>query len=268
MARGFYIARIDVGDLAGPDRLEKQVVFLRKHAEVGIVGTGCIVIDEAGEKIGEERFPASDLEIRWMSLLNNPFLHPSVMFRRDVLVQHQLAYDPSFQATQDYELWTRLLEHTQAANLQECLMTYRISRASITGKQRGTQLSNHDTVALRTIRRACPDFSIAQEQVHCLREAFAGGLLPKQEREVPQVKLAGLYLDLLAAFARNHHETAGMKRLQHREVFKVIKRVMQVKYATFWLPVVTRAFHLYPTFLYPLLRRKIRRAIKRFRHRR
>lgn len=263
MARGKYIARIDAGDLAVPQRLERQVAFLESHPDTGILGSACVVIDESGNTQGIKTFPLSDLDVRWRSLFSNPFLHPAVMLRREILIQHDLRYDTSFQTAQDYELWTRLLEHTCGANLQEPLIMYRRSDGSMTTTRRDEQLENHDRVALRTIQRMLPGFHISSEQVRDLREAFAGGNIPRDQREAHQVRLASSYLDLLAAFASTYRGEAGLRTLTRREVSKLAKIVFQKQYRTYWFPVLTRAMPLYPGIPYLLLRRSLRRFLKR-----
>ncbi|PYT07395.1 MAG: hypothetical protein DMF49_08245 [Acidobacteria bacterium] len=81
VARGEYIARMDSDDRALPERLEREVAFLDRHPEVGIVGTAFRPIDQNG-RVGElRRLPQEHIDIRWASLLANPFAHPTVAFR-------------------------------------------------------------------------------------------------------------------------------------------------------------------------------------------
>lgn len=252
IAQGRYIARIDADDLARPARLEKQVDFLRAHPEIGIVGTGGIILDDAGQKIGEKHFPGSDLEIRWTSLLTNPFLHPTVMFRHDVLRQHHLQYDPGLRATQDYDLWTRLLIYTQGANLPEALTGYRQSEASITAQSRTLQLSNHDAIAFRTIQAMLPDFRISPQQVSQLRGAFIGGDLQNRERKRQRAQCAPLYLDLLAAFLAQNAHQPDSRSLCQRETLCIALLGLQQFQPSAWVPVVSRACRLDPGSLIPM----------------
>ena len=108
---------MDADDVAMPDRLSRQVAFLNDHPDVGILGSGRMVIDESGNFIAEARALADDLHIRWKMLLGNPFGHPTVMLRRRVLDSNKLRYDESFRTAQDYELWPRVLRHTLGANI-------------------------------------------------------------------------------------------------------------------------------------------------------
>ena len=262
-AHGTYIARLDVGDLAVLDRLEKQVFFLETHPEIGIVGSWCQLIDESGNDVRIERFPVDDLDIRWTLLLRNPFLHPAVMLRRSVLEKHRLRYEPTFRASQDYELWTRVLEYTQGANLSDVLVAYRLSSESITAQSKMQQLQNHDLVAFRTICQQFPGFSISQDQISQLREAFAGGTISKDRRKAEVVRLSGTYLDVLAAFAQKYVNHPNAQRLQHRETARIASKVFRWRYHSYWIPALHRVIRLYPWFFVPLLHKRFRHAWKR-----
>jgi hypothetical protein len=71
--------------------------------------------------------------IRWYCLWDNPFIHTSVIFRRDASLQaggFDATADPF---SQDYALWSRMLASGAAGNLSDRLIHYRISASSITG---------------------------------------------------------------------------------------------------------------------------------------
>src|SRR5262245_23347565 len=50
LARGELVATLDADDRCHPDRLARQVAFLRKHPEIGVVGTQLAIIDAKGER--------------------------------------------------------------------------------------------------------------------------------------------------------------------------------------------------------------------------
>lgn len=253
VAQGRYIARIDAGDVAMPARLEKQVAFLDTHPEVGILGTGYTFIDKHGQHSGVKRNPSKDLDIRWTSLLKNPFFHPTVMLRREVLCRHHLGYDTTFQASQDYELWTRMLPYTEGANLEDILMSYRKSSESITTTQRQLQLANHDLVAFRTVRRFLPEFQVSQEQVTRLRGAFVGGTLQGEERQRQRAELASYYLDILSAFIAKYSQHSEIQPLRHRETLRIALMGVCLPECSSWFPILTRALHLSPGAMSPIL---------------
>ena len=172
-AAGSLVARMDADDVALPDRLARQVAFFQKHPDVGIAGSARLLIDERGDFVAHAPAVEDDLGIRWKCLLGNPFAHPTVMLRRDVLEQHGLRYDETFQTAQDYELWTRLLTITRAATLREPLLKYRL-RDGVSRLRKVEQLRNHDMIAHAAIGRLLPGFSIDLQGVSQLRGRFGG----------------------------------------------------------------------------------------------
>ena len=123
VARGEYVARQDADDMSYPTRLSRQVGFLDSHPFVGIVGSWREQIDGQGCTLDVRKLPCDDLGIRVHLPWGGPFTHGSVMVRAALL--HRLhGYREMFDTSQDYDLWLRLAECTQLANLPEAL--YRI----------------------------------------------------------------------------------------------------------------------------------------------
>ena len=74
--------RLDADDVAERTRVGRLVAVLADDPQLGLVGSWCTLIDEAGRPQGDRRMPASDLEIRWTILFHSPFYHSTVAFRR------------------------------------------------------------------------------------------------------------------------------------------------------------------------------------------
>ncbi|WHZ12928.1 MAG: hypothetical protein OJF60_003369 [Burkholderiaceae bacterium] len=124
-ARAQLVARMDSDDLSTRDRLERQVAFMRQHPEVVVLGSAYELIDAEGRPQRVVRLPTGDREIRRALLRGNPLCHPSVMFRRQVVMDAG-GYLGGLHA-EDYDLWARLsVESTNLfANLQEVCIGYR-----------------------------------------------------------------------------------------------------------------------------------------------
>lgn len=84
-AKGKYIARMDADDISLPYRLEMQVKFLEDNPRVGIVGSNLIIIDKNNYPIATRRYPLKDKDIRNKIFLYNPFAHPVIMYRKNVV---------------------------------------------------------------------------------------------------------------------------------------------------------------------------------------
>jgi hypothetical protein len=87
---------------------------------------------------GVEPVFATDAEIRPRLLVHNCFGHGTVMVRCDLL-ERAGAYDETFVYAQDYDLWLRLAERCEVANLSEFLYCWRKSGSSVTAAHSAEQ---------------------------------------------------------------------------------------------------------------------------------
>lgn len=132
IARGKYIARMDADDVAHPERLQKQYMFLEDNADIGVCGTWAAIVNEKGHKTGKIlKHPRRDLDLKAKLFFSVCFVHPSVMMRRKLIEQSGKFYDESYRVAQDYDLWVRLAKRTKFYNLQEELLDYRITTGSL-----------------------------------------------------------------------------------------------------------------------------------------
>jgi hypothetical protein len=124
-ARGDLIARMDGDDLSHPSRLQMQVDFMRTHPDVSVLGTSYQIIDASAQVQSVVSVPQSNRDIRRHLYLRNPICHPSVMYRRDVILQAG-GYIGGLYA-EDFDLWVRLSadERLQFANLSTVCLSYR-----------------------------------------------------------------------------------------------------------------------------------------------
>jgi glycosyltransferase involved in cell wall biosynthesis len=149
-AQGELIARIDADDIALPDRFARQVSFLRQHPEVVCVGSALDWIDHRGRLVGHCPMPLANDEIQRLLLGGISMLHhPSTMLRRSALLQVG-GYDETMRASADLDLWLRLGEIGQLANLPDTLLLYRLHAASITQAKQERQAQD----ALAACQRA------------------------------------------------------------------------------------------------------------------
>jgi hypothetical protein len=125
MARGTYVARMDADDVASPRRFAKQVAFLEYCPQVAVLGAAIMVVDEYDRPLFPVRYPTTDSSIRRALASGTAFAHPVVMMRRDALLTsggYRTPFDPH---AADYDLWLRMSEYCQFANLPTVLLRYR-----------------------------------------------------------------------------------------------------------------------------------------------
>ena len=140
LAKGEYIARMDGDDIALPERFAKQVIFMDNNLDVVVCGSSYQLMGTDTIISMPVSFEATKVE----ALMNVPVAHPTVFIRRNVLIQHQLRYNPIYEPTEDYDLWTRILEIGKIENLPGSLLLYRkhSQQESITKYNRLIEVSN------------------------------------------------------------------------------------------------------------------------------
>ncbi len=126
VSRGRYLARQDQDDIAFANRLEAQVAFLNRHPRVAVLGGAMVVIDKSGTPTGSlMRFPESNEAIQKVILSRSCIAHPTVVMRKDA-VEAVGGYRKSVVDAEDYDLWLRLSERYELANLAKPVIYYRI----------------------------------------------------------------------------------------------------------------------------------------------
>lgn len=129
VAKGEYIAIEDADDWSMPERLEKQVAYLDGNDHIHFVGTSNISFDENGiwsKKTFKELPQKKDF------LLGFPFSHPSMMFRKNALLEVD-GYRVSKETIrgQDSDMVMRMYaKGLRGANIQEYLHWYREDKAA------------------------------------------------------------------------------------------------------------------------------------------
>jgi GT2 family glycosyltransferase len=140
LARGQYIAIMDADDISVPDRLQREIAFLEEHPEVGLLGgiTQCIDASGAPVAIRSHDFPSEDSDIRLALASGCPFCQPTVMIRKEAFVRAG-GYRSAFAQAEDYDLWLRIAEHFQCANLKQVVLKYRIHPYQVSIRRRSEQ---------------------------------------------------------------------------------------------------------------------------------
>jgi glycosyltransferase involved in cell wall biosynthesis len=125
IAYGKYIARMDADDISMKDRLSRQVDVMEKHPEIGAIGGAIEIINSRDNILGVRRFPTGDHMIR-TSLFNGTcaLCHPAVMMRTEVFLRAG-GYRRVVVDAEDYDLWLRIAEHSEFANLKAPVLKYR-----------------------------------------------------------------------------------------------------------------------------------------------
>lgn len=123
-ARGKYIAYLDNDDVAFPDRLQKQFIFLEAGVADICSGAYQTFNEETGERKNSKE-PYSDADIKALITVYCPLCNPAVMGRTEIFKRFK--YHPGNDHAEDYSLWQEIaLAGYRMANLKDKLITYRI----------------------------------------------------------------------------------------------------------------------------------------------
>jgi len=131
LAIGKYIARMDADDICLSSRFSSQIKAFEDF-KVVLVGSWATKINNNGEEIGLMSYPPLEYrKIKSFFIKHNPFIHSSVMIRKEVFDKVGV-YNNKFKHAEDYELWSRVLSKFEAVNIGQPLIKYRITSNGIT----------------------------------------------------------------------------------------------------------------------------------------
>ena len=215
-ARGTYIAIIGADEISLPNRLADQVKLLDACPEVGIVGGQGFIIDEYGNYVDHlPHYPETDLEIRWQILLGCPFLTTTTTFRKSVTDTYNLNHDPHYKTAQDYDLWSKILRHSQGANVPVMTGKTRYRLKCISNEQFNDQLSNHDQISYNSVRYFLPDLEVDINPLAKLHLLWVAHYQRLPELEAQRVDLVNYYLNLFDHFAAKHKGHHDLRKVRH-----------------------------------------------------
>lgn len=144
-AKGEYLVRMDGDDLSEPDRLQTMRQYLVQHPETDVLGSNYFMVNVQGSTIKMSALPQDNSVIRRLLPFNCVLAHPTVAMRKSLLLRLQgYMYG---QASEDYDLWLRMLRHEPAVvfhNLREPVFRYRVHAGQATGSNRIGLFVAHD----------------------------------------------------------------------------------------------------------------------------
>lgn len=118
------VARMDSDDISAPNRMEEQLKAM-KEKDAHIVGSNITEFEGSLDNLGADRIvPETHEEIYEFAKKRTPFNHPSVMYKKDAVIDAGLYEDYRF--FEDYNLWaTMLYKGYKGYNIQETLLYMR-----------------------------------------------------------------------------------------------------------------------------------------------
>lgn len=173
-ARGKYLARMDDDDRSAPNRFQLQIDALADNSDIAFVGSNAVLWRD-GAEAGVQVFPQFP-QIRDFYMVQ-PFLHPTLMFRREALeAVGGYSEDPRQTLCEDYDLLLRIYaKGMRGMNLQAPLLDY-----SVPSDPRGNRAMRHRWNEAVTRWHRFGDLGLLPRALPYVVKPIAVGLLPSR----------------------------------------------------------------------------------------
>lgn len=216
LAKGKYIARMDGDDISHIDRFSKQIQAFRNDLDLVLCGGAYQSV------CGNYSFkPSLKYEDVLVDLtISCPFVHPSVMILREVLLENNLNYDQRFEPAEDFDLWTKLCRLGKAINLEDILIYYRIHPEQTSFVKRKSQEENSKVIKENYLK------GILNEDFDCnvfIDPSFFSGDKLNQYKEIENRFISAFYLEGLEL---------NKNKLKERFKEFLLLRVINIRYTS------------------------------------
>jgi glycosyltransferase involved in cell wall biosynthesis len=182
------VARMDADDISVAHRFAVQLPVI--ESGVDIVGSGLAEFtDDPEQVVGTRTPPIEPADIRQRARFAVPFNHPTVVYRRDLVLA--VGGYTDFARMEDYLLWAKLiLAGARVANVAEPLVKYRVG-AGAYARRGGLEQLRTELEVQRRFRR----LGFTTRQQYLRNVAVRGGyrLVPEGLRRAAYRRLIATY---------------------------------------------------------------------------
>ncbi len=147
VCQGAYVARMDADDRSHPQRLALQTAYLDEHPDVAVVSCLVSAFPEGQVREGFRIYLewlnglVRDEQIRREIFVESPLPHPSVVFRKEWVLQAGGYQEHGW--PEDYDLWLRLyLAGARFAKVPQVLLAWRETGQRLTRSDSRYSLEN------------------------------------------------------------------------------------------------------------------------------
>ena len=128
-----FIAWMDADDFSLPNRLKLQYNFLKKYANIDILGGQAAIhrFDLNSRPDWYANNATTNRLIKSQMIVISPLTSPSCMIRIKKIKKYNIYYNPYYQFAPDYKFWVDCLPYCQFANLDKTIIKYRLHQKQV-----------------------------------------------------------------------------------------------------------------------------------------
>lgn len=167
-----YIARIDAGDRCINNRFTKQLEAFKLDPELGIVSSWVTFVDTNKAFLFNFKTPTTHQKIKQSIYKYNPFIHPAVMYKTEVVKAIGL-YPENYPALEDHAYFFKMIKQYKATILPQLLLEYEVNPNSISAVKRKEQTKSRIKLFLN-------NYNFTFTATIGLFRAFLTSLLPQK----------------------------------------------------------------------------------------
>jgi glycosyltransferase involved in cell wall biosynthesis len=154
--QGSLIARMDADDICLPTRIAEQVESFEQNPDLALCGTTHHLLFRPGWLLNPafQDLDTTDEQTAVRCLFQPPFVHPSAMFRGDLVKgPNALRYDPDYPHAEDFDLFRRISQNHRIKILPRKLIAIRRHHESVMTRHRMTVRHTHYRILAENFAR-------------------------------------------------------------------------------------------------------------------
>jgi len=235
IAKGNYIARIDDDDCWEPEKLQKQIDFLRTHPDYGACFTWVTIVDELDNELTEKETDRAKLfhvrnrsQTEWIRhfFFNGSCLcHPSAVMTRNA-IEEVGEYDYGLVQIQDFDMWVRIAKRFPIHIIEEPLTRYRWTSSGDNLSAPSASVNNRSSYEFYSVISHYFD-DISDE---LFLKAFSKDMIRKDAQSHEEILCEQALLLLRPLFCGYAQKLGGMDRLKKLLGNEKTRKLLREKY--------------------------------------
>ena len=126
---------------------------MEKNPEIGLCGSWAKSIDINGNELNKVIYKTNDQDIKINLLHECHILHPTIFFRKSLMLKNNLYYDSSIDKNEDYDLFIKMIPITKFHNINKFLLKYRHTSSSEERKPNSEWQKHNDEINNRIFNK-------------------------------------------------------------------------------------------------------------------